>query len=89
VDIDPGEVPEPYVAWLRAAAERAVQAHPGPVGELLARELCAYAEFGHRFGADGLLDRLAADLLDTQPPRHATRPDGGRAHLTVLRPSAP
>jgi hypothetical protein len=88
VDIDPAEVREPYAAWVRAAAARAVHVHPGPVGELLARELRAYAEFGHRFGVDGLLDRLAADLQDLPPPLHETRPDG-RARLTVLRPSAP
>lgn len=52
---------------LRAAAHHAKRAYPGPVGELLARELTAYADFGYRFAADGLLVRLAVDVLGTTP----------------------
>lgn len=46
-----------------AAAGHARRVHPGPLGELAARELTAYAEFGHRFGADELIPQLAAQVL--------------------------
>ena len=46
----------------RAAARLARRTHPGPLGELVHRELLAYAEFGHRFG-DGLMGRVADELL--------------------------
>ncbi|GAA1283367.1 hypothetical protein GCM10009609_55180 [Pseudonocardia aurantiaca] len=61
--IDRGPDPDEYVTWVREAAARALDTHPGPVGEVLARELRAYAQFGYRFGTDGLLDRLAGDIL--------------------------
>jgi hypothetical protein len=64
--VDP--TPDMRAARLRAAARRVVHLHPGPVGELLARELCVYADFGHRFGPDGVLDRLAADVLGADAP---------------------
>lgn len=48
----------------RAAAHHARRIYPGPLGELVAREFVAYAEFGHRFG-DGLIPRLAAAVLAT------------------------
>lgn len=47
----------------RAAAGHARRVFPGPVGELIHRELCAYAEFGYRFDSDGLIPRLAAAVL--------------------------
>ena len=49
---------------LRAAAHHARRIYPEPLGELVARELTAYAEFGHRFG-DGLIQRVAAIVLAT------------------------
>lgn len=48
---------------LRAAADRAVERHPGPVGELLAQELHSWMVFGHRLGATLIL-RVADDLLE-------------------------
>jgi hypothetical protein len=48
---------------LRAAAHHARRAFPGPVGDLLHRELLAHAEFGYRMWADALIPRLAADVL--------------------------
>lgn len=47
----------------RAAAGHARRVLPGPVGELVYRELSAYAEFGHRFAGDALIPRLAAAVL--------------------------
>lgn len=65
----------------RAAAGRPRRIHPGPVGELVFRELTAYAEFGHRFG-DGLIPRLAAAVLATRsdhgPLTGRTHRDGAR-----------
>lgn len=49
-------------ARYRAAAHHALQAYPGPLGELLHRELAAHADLGQRF-ADGLLSRVVDQLL--------------------------
>lgn len=54
----------------RAAARHARRAYPGALGELVHRELLAYAEFGHRFG-DGLMSRVVDELLD--PPADPCR----------------
>ena len=64
-----GRLPLHEASRLRAAARHAQRAYPGAIGELLARELTAYAEFGYRFLADGLLTRLAAEVLRTPVPR--------------------
>jgi len=48
---------------LRAAARHARRALPGPLGDLVHRELMAYAEFGHRVSTDALIPRLATDVL--------------------------
>ncbi|HXV92362.1 MAG TPA: hypothetical protein VD813_03615 [Pseudonocardia sp.] len=48
---------------IRAAALHAKRVYPGVVGEVLARELTAHAEFGYRFDADALMTRLAAEIL--------------------------
>lgn len=60
----------PEAAEVRALALAAVRArtvHPGPVGELIQREIRAYLDFGHRFGHDAaLIGRLAAEVLAEQ-----------------------
>jgi hypothetical protein len=43
---------------IRAAAVRATQLYPGPVGELIARELGAWEAFGYRLDQSGLIARL-------------------------------
>lgn len=48
----------------RRAARLAQLRFAGPVGELLACELRAHADFGHRFGPDTVLTRLVEELLD-------------------------
>ncbi len=55
---------------IRAAARHARRIYPGELGELVFRELTAYAEFGIRFSVDSLIPRLATRVL-------ATRTDGG------------
>jgi hypothetical protein len=47
----------------RTAALRARRTYPGPVGELMSRELNAYADFGHRFSSDALIPQLAEEIL--------------------------
>lgn len=61
-----GRIPARELARVRRAARQAGATYPGPVGEILARELRAYADFGYRFGDDSLLDQVTAELLD--PP---------------------
>jgi hypothetical protein len=48
---------------IRAAAEHARRAVPGPLGELAARELAAHADFGYRGDGDALMPRLARQVL--------------------------
>lgn len=64
---------------LRAAALHARRTLPGPLGELVARELRAYADFGYRFSTDALLPRLANQVLATlSPADEAAGADGDR-----------
>jgi hypothetical protein len=49
-------------ARAHAASEAALGLYPGAVGELLARELSAWGEFGHRFGGHDLVALLIAHL---------------------------
>ena len=56
---------------LRAAASHARRMYPGPLGELVHRELTAHAEFGYRFTADALLPRLATEILAIRSPADA------------------
>lgn len=52
-------------ARLRSAAHRATRIYPGPVGELLQRELRSWEEFGFRFGSSGLVAALVDQILRT------------------------
>lgn len=45
---------------MRAAAFRATRLYPGPVGELVSRELLSWEDFGYRLGGN----RLVMDLVD-------------------------
>ncbi|WP_232664634.1 hypothetical protein [Pseudonocardia sp. TRM90224] len=60
---DAERIPSQERARLRAAALRAKRLHPGPLGELVSRELLAYADFGIGFGRDSLIPRLCAQVL--------------------------
>ena len=70
----------------RAAAGHARRIYPGPLGELVHRELNAYAEFGHRFNDDGLIPRLAASVLATRsdPPPHG-QPSATTSSMAAAR----
>ena len=58
----------------RAAGLHARRLYPGPLGELVFRELTAYADFGYQFAADALIPRLAAEILAKVVPEAALRP---------------
>ncbi len=58
-------LPEHERSRLRAAARHARRLYPGELGELVYRELTAYAEFGIRFSVDALIPRLAQRILST------------------------
>ena len=51
------------VSHLRAAAAHARRAVPGPLGELAARELSAYADLGYRGERDALIPQLVRQVL--------------------------
>ncbi len=51
---------------MRSAAFAAKRLYPGPVGELVAKELAAWEEFGYRLDDHGLVARLVEHLL--KPP---------------------
>ena len=51
------------ISRLRAAAAHARRAIPGPLGELAARELIDYAEFGYRGARDALVPQLVRQVL--------------------------
>lgn len=56
----------PYDDPSRRLADAVVEAavrFPGPVGELIRRELRAFADFGYRFDGSGLVPRLVDELL--------------------------
>ncbi|MFC5992638.1 hypothetical protein ACFQE5_00245 [Pseudonocardia hispaniensis] len=50
---------------LRAAAFRVTRLYPGPVGEVLSRELLSWEEFGYRLGGSQLVMRLVEHVLST------------------------
>jgi hypothetical protein len=52
----------------RAAARRARQLWPGPVGELVEREIEAWTEFGWRTEHTGLIPRLVDQVMKAPSP---------------------
>lgn len=52
---------------VRASAFRATRLYPGPVGELISRELLAWEEFGYRLAANGSIMRLVDDIMKPEP----------------------
>ena len=53
---------------LRTAAVRAKQVYPGPVGELISRELLDWEQFGYRTGGAGLVRALVDAVLKVEKP---------------------
>jgi hypothetical protein len=54
---------------IRAAAAAAPKRYPGPVGQLLQKELLAWEEFGYRLGGHSFIIHLVEHL--TKPPSEA------------------
>jgi hypothetical protein len=52
---------------LHEAAQRALVRYPGPVGQLVQREIEAYLDFGHGFAHASLITRLVEDLMEPPP----------------------
>lgn len=48
---------------LREAARRATQLYPGPIGQVLSRELMTWEEFGFRICGHSLVWKLVDELL--------------------------
>jgi hypothetical protein len=65
----PMEYPEKM--RVRRAAFRATRVYPGPVGQLIAKELNAWEEFGMRLGGHSLIMGVVEAIEQT--PEH--RPD--------------
>ncbi|MDN5859237.1 MAG: hypothetical protein L0H84_11500 [Pseudonocardia sp.] len=57
---------------LRAAAFRATRLYPGPVGELVSRELLSWEEFGYRLGGSAPVMRLVDQVLKAPLERPAS-----------------
>ncbi|MFP5019756.1 hypothetical protein [Pseudonocardia phyllosphaerae] len=62
---------------IRAAAFRATRVYPGPVGELVSRELLSWEDFGYRLGGNRLVMELVDQVMKTPQPEAAgtKRPD--------------
>lgn len=53
---------------LRSAAFRATRVYPGPVGELVARELLAWEEFGWRFSGKSPVLAIVEHVMGAEVP---------------------
>lgn len=53
---------------LRAAAFRAKRRYPGPVGEVLSREILDWHEFGFRVSNGGLIMQLVEHIMKEPTP---------------------
>ena len=53
---------------MRAAAFRALKLFPGPIGELLSREILTWEEFGYRFGSSSLIWAAVDRILKMPSP---------------------
>lgn len=90
---DTGTMEYHELGRIRAAAHQARRVHPGAVGELVARELSAHADFGRRFATDGLMSRLVTEILqavpgrcDPGPPARLVGQADGARPATQIRP---
>jgi hypothetical protein len=56
---------------IRDAAVRAAQVYPGPVGELLSRELVCWEHFGYRLGSRTAIMKIVDQILSECAQVHA------------------
>jgi len=54
---------------IREAAMRATQVYPGPVGELLSRELMSWEQFGYRLGSRTAIMQIVDQILSESARR--------------------
>lgn len=66
---------------LDAAARRALRVYPGPVGELIRREIQASLDFGYRLEGCGLAKRLADQILASDAQSGRARARGATAPI--------
>jgi hypothetical protein len=69
---------------LDTAARWAQAAFPGPIGELIEREISVYLSFGFRFDGSGLISRLADQVLARKLPDHASQAPTGSTGTPTL-----
>jgi hypothetical protein len=67
--VRPAPLETEHVLRIRRAVSVALDRYPGAVGQLIAAELLDYADQGWRGEAEGLSERLVADLLGEVPPQ--------------------
>lgn len=72
-------------ALIREAAVRATQVYPGPVGELLSRELLSWEQFGYRLGSHASIMRIVEQILSpyvatTERPRNGQVSGDAQVH---------
>lgn len=61
-------------AAFRSAAYRATRLYPGPIGELVSRELLAADEFGWALGCDSLMLRVRNTVMQQYREQLSDRP---------------
>lgn len=59
-------------ARLRAAAFRATRIYPGPVGDLVCKEIMCFEEFGYRLDSGRMTMKLVAHIEKALLPTPAT-----------------
>jgi hypothetical protein len=70
-------------AAFRQAAFRARNVYPGPVGELIAKELLAIEEFGYRMGAEAFGRRLIAAVETAAIKTHVSTQSAARGPMVT------
>ena len=71
-----------------AAAECALRLYPGPVGELIHRELIAYGRFGRCFAKDALIPDLMRQIMTPPDPSPDEGPEAVTGPAGAPAPSA-
>jgi len=56
---------------LRRAAARARHVYPGPVGQLVSREISNWEEYGYRLGGRGLIGAIVDQVMEAPEPEVA------------------
>lgn len=77
---DDGRLSREAVHAVLGAARHGIRAYPGPVGELIDRELRAYVDTGRQLAVDTLPERLVSLLLEA----HEGQPAAGAAPERTL-----